>query len=386
MGKLFKIFFILLLAYFIFNPLKVMAQLLGDANSDGKVDGLDYVIWRNHYNQQVTGAVMGDFNNNGLVDGLDYVIWRNNYGSSGPTSTPAVIKTPTPAPSGTSFNFISWSDTEIRSDCGSVFAQLSNQANALGPEFSIYNGDAECGTLSEWFTNLNGNPGNGLANKTFAVRGNGNGSTSNWSTFFNFSSVANNIGASNYTALTNNMTYSFDYGNSRFIGFDVLGCAKSISSSQISWAEGRIQDAESKGLTHVFMFMHGPIYYVDLHTDCTPPAPTSNSASQNITDLIKRHAIVTATFHGHEHTKSYVHIGPSDTRIPVNRNFDQIVSGGAGGGTYACTTSSGHFITPPDYCDKYEGFANVSVSGTSVTVSFYQQGNTTAKKTVTFSK
>ncbi|KKS97699.1 MAG: outer membrane adhesin-like protein [Candidatus Gottesmanbacteria bacterium GW2011_GWA2_43_14] len=51
----------------------------GDANGDTKVDGLDYVIWLNHYNQQVAGAGSGDFNNSGKVDGLDYVIWLNNY-------------------------------------------------------------------------------------------------------------------------------------------------------------------------------------------------------------------------------------------------------------------------------------------------------------------
>ncbi|KKS95570.1 MAG: hypothetical protein UV73_C0016G0016 [Candidatus Gottesmanbacteria bacterium GW2011_GWA2_43_14] len=52
----------------------------GDANGNGKVDGLDYVIWLNNYNKTVTnGASSGDFNNSGKVDGLDYVIWLNNY-------------------------------------------------------------------------------------------------------------------------------------------------------------------------------------------------------------------------------------------------------------------------------------------------------------------
>ncbi len=51
----------------------------GDANNDGKVDGLDYVVWLTHYNTNASGAQNGDFNNNGRVDGLDYVIWLNNY-------------------------------------------------------------------------------------------------------------------------------------------------------------------------------------------------------------------------------------------------------------------------------------------------------------------
>lgn len=52
----------------------------GDANNDGKVDGVDYVVWRTNFNQHVTGPSFGDFDNNGYVDGVDYVIWRNNYG------------------------------------------------------------------------------------------------------------------------------------------------------------------------------------------------------------------------------------------------------------------------------------------------------------------
>jgi hypothetical protein len=52
----------------------------GDANGDSKIDGIDYVIWVNHYNQSVSGSINGDFNQNGMVDGIDYVIWLTNYG------------------------------------------------------------------------------------------------------------------------------------------------------------------------------------------------------------------------------------------------------------------------------------------------------------------
>jgi hypothetical protein len=67
----------------------------GDANGDGKVDGIDYVIWLNHYNQAtINGPKDGDFNNDGKVDGIDYVIWLTNYGTSLPstsTSTKAAV-------------------------------------------------------------------------------------------------------------------------------------------------------------------------------------------------------------------------------------------------------------------------------------------------------
>lgn len=52
----------------------------GDANGDNKIDGVDYVVWLNHYNQSVSSPSNGDFNNSGKVDGVDYVIWLNNYG------------------------------------------------------------------------------------------------------------------------------------------------------------------------------------------------------------------------------------------------------------------------------------------------------------------
>ncbi len=57
-------------------------QKPGDANLDGRVDGLDYVIWVDNYG--VTSGVdfsKGDFNNDFKVDGLDYVIWVDNYGN-----------------------------------------------------------------------------------------------------------------------------------------------------------------------------------------------------------------------------------------------------------------------------------------------------------------
>jgi len=61
------------------GPTPTTQPVPGDANLDGKVDGVDYVIWLNHYNQNVSGANNGDFNNSGVVDGADYIIWLNNY-------------------------------------------------------------------------------------------------------------------------------------------------------------------------------------------------------------------------------------------------------------------------------------------------------------------
>jgi hypothetical protein len=56
------------------------AAFTGDANNDGKVDGIDYIFWLNNYGR--TGANAADFNQDLKVDGIDYVIWFNNYGKT----------------------------------------------------------------------------------------------------------------------------------------------------------------------------------------------------------------------------------------------------------------------------------------------------------------
>lgn len=54
-----------------------------DGNGDGKVDGLDYIVWLLHYHKTTTGigAAEGDYQipPDGIVDGLDYIVWLNHY-------------------------------------------------------------------------------------------------------------------------------------------------------------------------------------------------------------------------------------------------------------------------------------------------------------------
>jgi hypothetical protein len=76
----------------------------GDANADGKVDGVDFVVWMNHYGQSVSGVSNGDFNTDGRVDGVDYVVWFQNYNggtTSSPTPTQGNNPTNTPRPTNT---------------------------------------------------------------------------------------------------------------------------------------------------------------------------------------------------------------------------------------------------------------------------------------------
>jgi hypothetical protein len=62
----------------------------GDANLDGRVDGLDYVAWSNHYEMTGMAWCDGDSTGDRAVDGLDYVLWSNNYLQGCPASPGAV--------------------------------------------------------------------------------------------------------------------------------------------------------------------------------------------------------------------------------------------------------------------------------------------------------
>lgn len=55
---------------------------IADANSDNRVDGVDYTIWLiNHDRRTSRGSRDGDFNNDGRVDGVDYSVWLETYGN-----------------------------------------------------------------------------------------------------------------------------------------------------------------------------------------------------------------------------------------------------------------------------------------------------------------
>ena len=70
------------------------AQLAGDANKDGKVDGSDVTILAGNW-QVLTGATweMGDFNGDGKVDGSDVTILAGNW-QAGVTTAAAAVPEP----------------------------------------------------------------------------------------------------------------------------------------------------------------------------------------------------------------------------------------------------------------------------------------------------
>jgi hypothetical protein len=75
--------------------LSIAAALPGDFNSDGVVNGADYVVWRKsgmsqaefntwraNFGAMAGGVTLaGDFNSDGVVNAADYVVWRKNGGT-----------------------------------------------------------------------------------------------------------------------------------------------------------------------------------------------------------------------------------------------------------------------------------------------------------------
>ncbi|MBI5479663.1 MAG: metallophosphoesterase [Deltaproteobacteria bacterium] len=265
----------------------------------------------------------------------------------------------------TAFRFVAWGDTKSGT---SVLIDLSTQAKAFNPAFTLYAGDLvssgfPTSSADAWKTAVNGASSNGMFDITFPVRGNheGSGSTSAWQAYFDLAGVATRVGATSYSELQAELTYSFDYGNAHFVGVDVLGDATAMTSAELAWLDQDLTAAEGRGLTHAFLFWHGPIYPVGGH--CCPTAP-------NIIDVLNGHPIVSATFHGHEHNLAWVNM---DTLRYSNltHGFEQFVIGAAGAGLYACQSGRS------DWCQSTNGFGVVDVDGNQFTVSIYEQGNAT---------
>lgn len=72
------------------------AGLVGDYNSDDRVDALDYAIWRESVGDSVPNGTGADGNGNGVIDAGDFTEWLNNFGAT----QVSVAPTQTPEPTG----------------------------------------------------------------------------------------------------------------------------------------------------------------------------------------------------------------------------------------------------------------------------------------------
>lgn len=339
----------------------------GDINGDYHVNIIDLRLLINQFN---TKGILQDILLDGIINIFDNNIILKNYGQE---STADV-----------NYNFLVWSDTQAGSsnpDGNNKLAKISNEAKVLNPEFTIFNGDLcssgfSTSCVDAWKTGLNGNNNNGMSNKTFTVRGNHDTSnTAGWQNYFNFEDLASTIGARNFSYLAEDLSYSFDFGKNRFILLDVTGCGNLINLNQINWANSKLSEAEELGQSNAFLFFHGPLYYVDSHTDCS-----LSSNAVTMMDMLDTHDIRIIIFNGHEHIKTYTHFGPDNNRISnLSHNIEQIVAGGAGSGElYDCRTGRS------EYCGSYQGYVNVEVLTNQIKIYFYQEGLSNPVKSFVF--
>jgi hypothetical protein len=296
------------------------------------------------------------------------------------------------------FRFVSWADTKSSTD---ALSELSDQAVQLSPAFTIYEGDLEdngftANGMAAWKEAMDGQltgvtAPNGMFDIVFPVRGNhDDANTADWQAYFNFQATADFVGATNYTNMPGeeDLTYSFDYDNAHFIGVDVAGSAGGITSAQINWINDDLSLAELERpwLTHAFIYFHGPIYCVDGHCSCSQRSCSIDADVERLIEVFNQHPIVSATFHGHEHTYAYTYI--DDTRIPpdgafegVTHPFHQFITGSAGAGPSSCSPA-----LRCDYNMPEEGFVTVDVDGLNVTVTFYQRGIVDPVHTISYTK
>jgi len=81
------------------GTLEIKYTLLGDANLDGVVNGIDFGILAANFNKGVNGWEQGDFNYDNVVNGIDFGELAANFnkGASGasialgPLSDPALV-------------------------------------------------------------------------------------------------------------------------------------------------------------------------------------------------------------------------------------------------------------------------------------------------------
>ncbi len=295
----------------------------------------------------------------------------------------------------TAFSFASMGDGQAEA---AYFSATVNQISTRNPALVIYNGDLEeTGVVSSQMDPMiSALKTANLFNKTFLVRGNADnfieGSPTLWENYFETAPNIKVLPAyvTNYVSLdsaSDYLTYSFEYGNSIFIGLDVPADIGYLDTTpaQLTFLNSRLTYAEGQGLTHAFIFFHSAEYCVEsVHCGCITRTDTSCTPPSLMT-IINNHPIVSATFHGHEHVLGWTHM--DNTRVAeLTRSYEQFITSPAGGATY------NEFVFPDrmDYVypdmESSQGFAIISVDGNSFTYRIYKVGTTEPVWSHTFSK
>lgn len=307
------------------------------------------------------------------------------------TAIPTITNTPGPTatldPNG--FTFVSASDAQ-----GEVsnFTRTVNQVKTLNPAFILFNGDLENDGVndSEMAAMTAPLKSAGLYNSFLPVRGNHDDpSVALWETWFEVTSPKSlPAGVTNYVSMSSSTVYSnysFVYGNSMFIGLDIPGDMDLITSTQLTFMDARLDYAESQGLTHAFIFTHGPMYCAEsTHCNCSTRTGASCTPSALIA-VINQHPIISAFINGHEHLMAWTHL--DSTRLAtLTGSFEEFFTSPSGGWTY----NSYLYPARVDYyypsMGTSQAFASISVNGSAFTVNFYKVGVTAPVWSQTFTK
>jgi len=304
-----------------------------------------------------------------------------------------------------SFRYVSWSDAQ---DQGSHLDEISNNAATLNPNFTIFNGDfsndgvrvdpASTDSMQIMINAMKGNDhglgtlNNGMFAKTFLVRGNHDdhltGSSALWQNFFQTDPTAEGtmadrvtrVGARNYSFLSgqDNLTYSFDYSNSRFLLVDVPGGVSSLTSAQLTWIDGRLSNAQSdSSIQHVFIHFHGPIYCTNYHCSCTAANDSTcmNSQANAMITKINSYSKVSATFHGHEHVLGWTHMDNSRVTGLNTRTYEQFMTSPSGQSNYIAYSKPNRMTYEDNsVSDQTQGFGVIDVNGLAFSVRLYRHG------------
>ncbi len=278
------------------------------------------------------------------------------------------------------FRFVAWSDTKHGTE---ALRALSAEVKQLrpAPALTIFPGDLEPAgfTLSGAAARrsaLDGGDGQTF-DITFPARGNHDRSNlSGWQAYFDCAGKVRRIGGSHYSELTRGVTYAFDYQNSHFVALDVPGDIIGFDlTAQLAWLDADLAAAEARGLTHAFLFWHGPLYPMSFRHEIPDGSPQVKA----VIAVLNRHPIVSATFHGHEHLIGHARM--SRSRIPgLTHEFEEFVSGAAGASLYDCRPR------PHDECHEQNGFLTVDVSGRSFTVELHGLASSDPIRIGTFTK
>ena len=73
---------------------EILQTQYGDANLDGRVDALDWVLWNNHRFQTGTGWASADFDGSGATDGSDFNVWNLYKFTAQPAAKTQALRPP----------------------------------------------------------------------------------------------------------------------------------------------------------------------------------------------------------------------------------------------------------------------------------------------------